>query len=589
SPAPPLAFGEFMQAADFTTIKAICQELQRNWIPARLEQVYQRDRHTLSLALRTLQGRDWLTLAWHPQAARLCMDQPPPRTPDTFTLSDQLRHQLNGLALIAVETLAPWERVLDLQFAQRPGDPPLWHIYLEIMGKYSNLILTDSNQQIVTTAHQVNEKQSSVRTIQTGQPYTPPPPLLGSIPSLSEPLERWQERVSLIPGQWSKQLLKTYRGVSPQVIQSLAQFAQLDPTQEVQTFSPEQWQQLFTAWQAWLNILDSGQFTPLVTAKGYSVLGWGDGQSEKSVQTLVSRYYRRQLAQQDYQQLRHQLQQKLNGWLKKLQTKAQTFRDRLSQSTEADLKRQQGDLLMTYLHQWQPGMTTITLEDLTTGQPVTIPLNPEKNAVQNAQLLYKQHQKLKRARHAVTPLLDSVEAEIFYLEQVEDTLGQLGQYQTPDDGQTLTEIRDELIQQGYLDAGKDRQKVTDHESQPHRYQTPSGFELWVGRNNRQNDHLTFRVAGDYDLWFHSQEIPGSHILLRLEPGAVAEEVDLQFAADLAAYYSRGRESNQVPVVYTQPKYVYKPKGAKPGMVIYKQETVLWGSPKQGAVVVRGSE
>jgi predicted ribosome quality control (RQC) complex YloA/Tae2 family protein len=113
----------------------------------------------------------------------------------------------------------------------------------------------------------------------------------------------------------------------------------------------------------------------------------------------------------------------------------------------------------------------------------------------------------------------------------------------------------------------------------HRYRTPSGFEVLIGRNNRQNDQLTFRVAGDYDLWFHAQEIPGSHLLLRLEPGAVPEEADLRFAANLAAYYSRARQSDQVPVVYTEPKHVYKPKGAKPGIAIYKQERILWGQPQ----------
>jgi predicted ribosome quality control (RQC) complex YloA/Tae2 family protein len=109
--------------------------------------------------------------------------------------------------------------------------------------------------------------------------------------------------------------------------------------------------------------------------------------------------------------------------------------------------------------------------------------------------------------------------------------------------------------------------------------TPSGFPLWIGRNNRQNDYLTFRVATEYDLWFHAQEIAGSHVLLRLPPGAIADDADLQWAANWAAYYSRGRASEQVPVVYTQPKYVFKPKGAKPGMVVYQQETVLWGKPQ----------
>lgn len=142
----------------------------------------------------------------------------------------------------------------------------------------------------------------------------------------------------------------------------------------------------------------------------------------------------------------------------------------------------------------------------------------------------------------------------------------------------MQEIRDELIQQNYLSSGTQRTVSSSDESQPYQYLTPSGLAVWVGRNNRQNDLLTFRIAGDYDLWFHVQQNAGSHVLLRLEPGSQPTDADLQYAANWAAYYSRSRLSEQVPVVYTEPKNVYKPKGSKPGMVIYKRERLLWGQP-----------
>ena len=199
----------------------------------------------------------------------------------------------------------------------------------------------------------------------------------------------------------------------------------------------------------------------------------------------------------------------------------------------------------------------------------------------NAQRLYKKHQKLKRARSAVEPLLAEVQGEIDYLEQVELAISQIDRYQDKQDLSALEEIRDELMQQGYLPdpdrRSQNQAPVTDF----HRYLSPSGFEILIGRNNRQNDRLSFRLAGDYDLWFHTQEIAGSHALLRLNPGAVADDADLQLMADLTAYYSRGRQSEQVPVVYTKPKYVYKPKGAKPGMVVYKHEQIIWGRPQVG--------
>jgi predicted ribosome quality control (RQC) complex YloA/Tae2 family protein len=570
-----------LQPVDLTTLTAIAAELRTEWLPARLEQVYQRDRHTLALALRTLDRRSWLTVCWHPQAAHLCGGDPPPRTPDTFTFSQQLRHQLGGLALGAIVAIDPWERVLDLQFSRRPGDPVLWHLYVEIQGKYSNVVLANQDNLIVTAAHQVSAQQSSVRPIQTGQPYELPPRLTDPIPSGSEPFDRWRDRLSLIPTALKRNLLKNYRGLSSALVISLVQQAQLDPDQTTDTLSLADWQRLFQCWQEWLQALEQQQFHPGWTATGYTVLGWGAVRSSDRIQPIVHRYYTDQLNQQKFGQLRHQLSQKLGNILGKLGTKAAAFRSRLSESDGADQQKQQADLLMAHLHQWQPGMKAIVLTDFTTGEPVSVPLDPTKNAVQNAQALYKRHQKLKRARGAIEPLLATVETELHYLEQVEAALSELSNYQAPEDLEALEEIRDELIQQQYLDDPEYRsQSIADSDSQPRRYLSPSGLEVLVGRNNRQNDRLTFRTAGDYDLWFHTQEIPGSHVLLRLHPGVPPETADLQFAADLAAYHSRARQSEQAPVVYTEPKHVYKPKGTQPGMVVYKQERILWGQPQR---------
>ncbi|NJL82169.1 MAG: fibronectin/fibrinogen-binding protein [Chloroflexaceae bacterium] len=567
-----------MQSVDFTTLMAACAELREGWLPSRIEQVYQSDRFTIALGLRTFKQRGWLTLCWHPQGARLGLGEPPPRLPDTFTFSDQLRHQLVGLALSEIVAIAPWERVVDLKIAKRPGEAPRWHLYLEVMGKYSNAILTDGSGQIVSVAHQVSAAQSSLRTVQTGQPYQPPPPLAGVAPSREEPLARWREQIALISGPLSRQLVKTYRGVSPVIARSLAQRAGLDPDRSTAQLGDRDWERLFESWQAWLHLLETEAFEPGWTETGYTLLGWEMTASADSVQALLHRYYQTHLNQQAYEQLRHQLAQKLKNLLAKARQKAVDFRSRLQQSAEADQLRYQADLLMAYLHQWQAGMTQIALPDFATGDLVTISLEPEKNAVQNAQRLYKRHQKLKRAAGAILPLLTAVTAEIEYLEQVEASLSQLGDYHTLEDLSALEEIREELIDQGYWDVPPQRRPP--RQTQPHHYQTPSGFLVLAGRNNRQNDELTFRTASDYDLWFHTQEIPGSHVLLRLEPGAVPEAADLQVAADLAAYFSRGRQSDRVPVVYTEPRHVYKPKGAKPGMAIYKQERILWGRPQQ---------
>ena len=572
-----------MQPVDYTTLVASCSELRSQWLPARLEQVYQRDSFTISLALRTLKKRGWLDISWHPQAARICISDPPPRLPDTFTFSQQLKHQLGGLALIAIAEVSPWERVLDFQFAKRPGEAPLWHLYVEVMTKYSNVILTTANNLVITCAHQVNSQQSSVRQIQTGQAYELPPSLINPIPSLKETQQQWQERISLIPGSLWRNLIKNYRGLSKALVQPMIETAGLDPQQWTDSLNNSEWERLFQLWQKWLQVLEKLIFYPSWTSTGYTVMGWKAIESVDSVGELLNRYYIQQLNQQKFSQLYHQISQKLNSITTKLHFKADTFTQRLKQSDGAELLRSQADLLMANLQEWQPGMKNISLGDFETGEAVVIKLDPEKNAVQNAQSLYKKHQKLKRTRIAVEPLFAEVKTEIDYLEQVEAILSQLDSYGSPEDLQTLEEVRDELIQQGYLNAPEHHHQNNRKNTEFYRYQTPSGLELLVGRNNRQNDLLTFRVAGDYDLWFHTQEVPGSHVLLRLDAGAIPDEVDLQFVANISAFYSRARESEVVPVIYTKPKFVYKPKGAKPGMVVYKQEQVLWGKP-QGAEI-----
>jgi predicted ribosome quality control (RQC) complex YloA/Tae2 family protein len=620
-----------VQPVDFTTLIAVRQAFVTQNLPARLEQVYQCDRFTLALALRTLTGRSWLTISWHPQAARLHCGDAPSRSPDTFTFSQQLWHQLGGLALCDVVLVKPWERVLDLQFSQRPGDPVLWHLYVEVQGQYSNAVLVNEQGEIVTAAHQVSAAQSSLRPIQTGDRYQLPPSSTQMMPSLEEAFDRWQERLALIPTVLKKLLVKNYRGLSSALTLELLDQAGLDADRLSDSLSHGEWRSLYATWQHWLKCLETETFSPSRTETGYRLLphsefvaGLAESSSAVSIQAILNDYYGGGLSKQQFGQLRHQLQQRLKLLLGKLHTKQLGFQARLGESDRADEIRGQADLLMAHLTDWAVGMTEMVVTDFATGLPTTIQLAPDRSAVQNAQVLYKQHQKFKRSRDAVMPLLTDVLEEIAYLQQVETALMQSEDYRSAEDLILMEDIRDELIQQGYLagskyqvEASPDRasslksvrqasekagakpgakSKVkssikssskankpaadkADQSSQPRRYQTPSGHEVLIGRNNRQNDFLTFRMAGDYDLWFHTQEIPGSHVLLRLPAGEVPQDGDLKYVADLAAYYSQARQSEQVPVVYTQPKHVYKPKGAKPGMAIYKQETVIWGRPQ----------
>lgn len=566
-----------MQSVDYTTLVAVCDSLQNGYIPSRLEQVYQLDRYTISLCLRSLHQKAWLTVSWHPQSARICIGNPPPRGKDTFTFSEQLRHLINGYALIGVYIVADWERVIDFQFAQRPNENPIYHLYIEIMGKYSNVILTSADNQIITVAKQVTADKSSLRTVETSQFYQLPPPLLGETPKLTESLEKWLEKISLIPGRIDKQLIKIYRGVSPIIAQHLLARSNILPTKNNQDLTSEEWIILYQNWQTWLITLDKKEFNCRETDKGYTVLE--EKATNQDIHKVLNIYYNKQVYQENFNQLKQQISQKVKNILTKLEVKRDRYRDKLNDSDNCEIYSNKADLLMAHLQQWKAGMKEIILKDFTTNEPIKIALAPDKNMIQNAQSLYKQNQKLKRAKLAVQPLLEDVQNEVDYLQQIATILSQLD-YQETEDLTTLQEIKAELISQKYIEDSQYRGNNIVEESFPRKYQTPSGYEVLIGRNNRQNDILTFRTATDYDLWFHAQEISGSHALLRLSAGDIPDDRDLQYTANLTAYYSQGRGSDRVPVIYTKPSYVYKPKGAKPGMVIYTRETVIWGQPSQ---------
>ncbi|MGQ9865715.1 MAG: Rqc2 family fibronectin-binding protein [Pseudanabaenaceae cyanobacterium] len=557
-----------MQPFDFTTALAVAVEVRAR-LPGRVEQVLQPDRFTLVLLLRTFTGKQGLTLSWHPQAARFGWSGLPPRRTDTFAFRQQVGHQIQGLVLVTVAPAAPWERVLRFDFAERPGDPPRWYLYLEIVGQYSNAVLVNGDGVVVAAARQVGDRQSRLRSIQTGETYQLPPPRLAANPDLAEPLEGWRDRLTVLGLPLGKGTLAAYRGVSTALVEGLWAQVGLSLKTDPRTLTAADWERGFAVWQRWLRAIAEETLALQETATGYGLAWMGEGTGPSAI---VANYYEVRLQQETNRRLAQQLRQGIQAQLAKLQRKAEGFRDRWARSETADALRAEADLLMAHLHLWQPGLAALTVPDFATGEPRTLTLDPASTGLQNAQARYRQYQKLKRSRDILIPLLAEVTAEIAYLEQVAATL-ELGE----DDPETLLETEAELVEQGYWTAPSRPKAKPKTVLACRRYTSPNGWEVWVGRNNRQNDWL-WREAQTWDIWLHAQEIPGSHVLLRLAPQTPPDPQDLQYAANLAARYSRARLSDRVPVVWVRPQHLFKPKGAKPGMVAYRHEQVVWGTP-----------
>jgi predicted ribosome quality control (RQC) complex YloA/Tae2 family protein len=564
-----------MQAVDFTVLSAVSASLEAEWIPARLEQVRQDEYQTVQLLLRNFSGQCWLLASCHIQAARIHFGNPSKGRSQRLPFGAALYQYLGGKFLIACEQPA-WERVLCLRFAHRPEVPAEFTLYVEAMGKYSNIVLTDEKGEILALAHSISSAQSRVRPVQLGEIYAPPPPLSGPMPSLSETLESWRERLSLVPGNFASTLQKNYRGVSKVLTLQMLREVHLPETQNVEALGNADWQKLYQLWCNWQLALKKRLFLPAWSNTGYTVLGWDQRQGGVSVglHDLLDSYYSRELGSAVFTQRRQRLQQVLRVALTKASKRLSEL-DRMAVGAEkAEIYKQQADLLMANLALAAPGLKAVTVLDFETEQPITLSLDPAKDMVGNAQSLYKKHRKAKRANQSLAPLVTQARQEVAYLEQVTSTVELLDDV---DDLEALIGVEVELGDEGYL---KRTEKVMPETTVIpfHQFVLPNHSVVLVGRNNRQNDRLTFEVASPEDLWFHAQEIPGSHVILRKSAGQALDQDEIQWAANVAAYFSRSRASAYVPVIYTERRLVRKLKGGKPGLVTFKEEKVIWGNP-----------
>ena len=574
-----------LQQLDVTSLKAVLTEWRANLLPSRFEKAQQPDPQAIQLGLRSLTGIHWLELSWQPDAARLHRIDPPPRQGDGSTLAQQLQHGLRGLALVAIEQPG-WERVVKLAFARRPAEPPERWLVAELMGRHSNLLLLDGQMRVIALARQVRSQQSRLRPIGTGDDYINPPPLAGEPPRLEESAASWRRRISLLPLPLAQALLGAYQGVSPALVAQLlpADWQQLP----VGTLSDDQWQLLWRNWRHWLEAVAAERFHWQPQGPGYrcwsAVLASdgpsSDGQAAQGVHPqgpgpgpeaeavgsaaaaargmvwplnqAIARYYQLRLDSRRLEQQRQQL------------------RHRLEQAAEREghqASEQQGLLAAT---QGSQDLQTQADELLSQRQP-------SRACIDSAQALYKRARKLRRAVAAIEERLElhrqrqeAIEASLIYLEQADD-LEQL---------QGLAQDSAALLGLGRRQApGAGSRREQRGVPRPLELQTPDGLMLQVGRNHRQNEWISLRQARRGDLWFHAQELPGSHVVLK-SSAQVASDADLQWAADLAAHFSRGRGNSRVPVVMVPTDDLQRIAAAVPGTVSHRGGSVLWGRPQR---------
>ena len=557
-----------LQAMDLSSLRAVLAELRSELLPSRFEKVQQPEPHTLQLGLRTLKGLVWLEFSWRADCPRLVRIPPPSRLGSGSTLAQQLQHGLRQMALIELKQNG-FERVVECGLAHRPGEPIQRTLVLEMMGRHSNLLLLDHQRQVITLGRQVRSNQSRVRPIGTGDVYVSPPPMQGMEANSKESLNHWRERLCLVPTKLRKALQQCYQGISPvlalQLADSDAQKANSLLELSVLEITDKQWQRLYQRWSQWLLCLEEDRFSLAFDGPSpYRVWDW-DTNSSTSAKTngislALGSYYRKHLDAQALNQLAKDLQKRL---LQSRQREEQALDEqqlRLNETSSSSSFQQQADSMLC------------------------LP-SPSKDLINQAQKLYRKAKRFRRSVPVLKERLEHHQQRLLLIEGSEMFLEDLLAANWEEQGERLIRLRElqQELDDLLISQSRNRQKRNRRNQQPPKpleLTTPGGLVIQVGRNHLQNDWISLRQARPGDLWFHAQECPGSHVVLKASNG-LAEEIDLQLAADLAAHFSRAKGNHRVPVMMVPTSNLQRIPGAGPGTVRYREGSVYWAEPERG--------
>lgn len=575
-------------ALDGAFLRHIKQELEEKLLGARVDKIHQPNREEVLVAFRTREAAYKVLFSARANSARVHFTAIPlenPKQPPMLCML--LRKKLQGAKLVAIRQ-PELERLLHFDFdcINELGDHVTLTLTMEIMGRYSNIILTDEEGKIVDALKRVDAEMSSQRLVLPGLSYHLPPPQNKLCP-LATSSQQVVEALNALPKdmELSKGYLAVLQGVSPIVCRELAHQVGRGRELTVKTMDEEQVFRAGFFYQQMRDTVEAVSGKPFMAASpqgkpmDFSFLEihqYGTDAVVKEAESfsqLLDEFYRERDKQERMRIREQDLLKLLSTHSERLSRKINAQRGELEQCAGRDGLRVAGDLISAHMYQMEKGAESVELPDFyQEGSPlVHIKLDPALTPSQNAQKYYKEYRKAKTAEEKLTEQIELAGKELEYLESVLDALARA---ETERD---LAEIRAELQEQGYLRKLRSKKEKPAAVSAPMKFTTSDGFTVLVGRNNRQNDRLTLKTANNNDIWFHTKNIPGSHTVL-VTQGREPTETAMEEAALLAAQHSRAKDSSQVPVDYTQIRYVSKPQGAKPGMVIYVNYKTLYVTP-----------
>lgn len=579
-------------ALDGVFLRHIKRELEEKLLGARVDKIYQPNRDELTVAFRTREAAYRVLFSARADSARVhftAAQLENPKQPPMLCML--LRKRLSGAKLTAI-VQPDLERVLHFEFdaINELGDHVTLTLTSEIMGRYSNIILTGEDGKIIDALKRVDAEMSSQRLVLPGVAYRlPPPQEKRSVLEASS--QEVTNALKALPGdmELSKALLSVLQGVSPVVCREIAHRAGRGAELTVKTMDEEQYFRTGFFFQQVKEAAQNVTGTPhmAVSAQGkpldfsfVDIRQYGTAAVVKETESfskLLDDFYGERDHRERMRVREQDLLRLLSTHSERLSRKINHQRAELEQCAKREELRVAGDLISANLFQIEKGAPSVKLQNFYEESlpTVTIKLDPSLTPSQNAQKYYKEYRKAKTAEEKLNEQIDLANRELTYLDSVLDVLSRA------DTEQDLIEIRSELQEQGYLRAVREKKQKQPAVSAPMKFTTKDGFTVLVGRNTRQNDRLTMKLANNNDVWFHVKNIPGSHTVL-VTDGKSPTPAAMEEAAALAALHSRAKDSAQVPVDYTQVRNVSKPQGAKPGMVIYVNYKTMFVTPKQDA-------
>jgi len=578
---------------DALCLSGVIHELNTSLSGARVDKIYQPGRDEAVLALRSpAAGNVRLLLSANPARPRLHLTTLPlenPEKPPMFCML--LRKHLSGARLLEL-VQPPLERVAVLRFEalNELGDRVERRLVLEAISHKTNLILLDGEGRILDCIRHVgtdlSDKQTAPRILQPGMFYRLPPSV-GKENPISAGREKLESLLSAAPeeAQADCWLLDTFGGLSPLLCRELAHRAGGAVDVRLNALGPEGRKKLLDGLEALGNIVKENRCTPVTISmdgrpRDFTFLSVGQYETAAQIDhwsafsPMLDTFFEQRERQDRVKQKGQDLIKTVINARDRTARKIGNQEKELTAAKNRDRLRQLGDILTSSLYQMEKGMTRLRTADFydPEGKEVEIRLDPLLTPQQNAAKYYKDYNRAKKAEEMLTVQLEKGRRELDYLNSVLENIS------LAEGERDLAEIRQELTDTGYLRRpakAKDRGKRVA--SKPMEFRSTSGLRISVGKNNSQNDLLTCKLAGKGDIWFHTQKIHGSHVILWTE-GAAPDLQSLNEAASLAAWFSQARESSKVPVDYTPVRYVKKPGGARPGMVVYTTYETAWVTP-----------